>query len=794
MLEALQDQTEASSRGSFVSHDLIRKDSLEERTYQREVAEICTEQNTLAVLPTGLGKTAIALRVVAQYLSTSPDARALILAPTRVLANQHYEFVKKHLNISPEQIGVITGEDASEDRKAIWAKRVVCATPQVIVSEVTCKNCRLENYVLIIFDEVHRAIGNHAYSTIASIYSEFRKDGRMIGITASLPSDREKIEEIVSKLKIKKIEIRDEKSEDVKPYVYNTETKWIEVSLSPELASIQKKIREALDYRLKMIEDASLIKRSRYGSISMRDLLALRAKVDQVQSSQLRNALFSSIRLFHALNLIETQSVATFMKFMDRMIEKRRGYGMSELVNDPRVKAAYDEAVIALQKGIEHPKLEQVLKLVESVKKGERAIVFASYRDTVDQIYTTLKTKGFQAGYLIGKSGEGGQNQKKQIDSLQQLREGVFDILVATQVGEEGLDVAECNFVIFYDNVPSAVRFVQRRGRTGRRREGHVYVLITKGTRDETYYWLSRRRAGAATKIAASLVKTDKKGPLDRFVSPEKAGKQVPLVYVDTREIPELVEKLRYRGAEVIVKQLDFGDYVISSDIVIERKTLDDFVKSIFDGRLFQQLANMSKQYSRPLLIIEGEKKRHIEGIGEAAYFGALASVLADFKVPIFFASGHDEVTGVVYHIARREQMEKKRDVRIREGKKPSTIAENQLFVVSGLPGVSNVLADRLLSEFETLERLFSSSELDLVKVGGVGPGTAKKIRQISTAKYAPIGPEEIKELAERDGGEIESETQDPAPQRQSTSRPIKSQTNSSTTVDEFLDIPPPED
>lgn len=790
----MQDQTEATSGGNFVSHDLIRKDSLEERTYQREVAEICTEQNTLAILPTGLGKTAIALLVVAHYLSESSDSRALILSPTRVLANQHYEFVKKHLNINADQIGVITGEDSSEDRKAIWEKRIVCATPQVIVSEITSKNCKLENYALIIFDEVHRAIGNHAYSTIASIYSEFRKDGRMVGITASLPSEREKIEEIVSKLKVEKIEIRDEKSEDVKPYVYNTETKWIEVSLSLELASIQKKIREALDYRLKMIEDASLIKRSRYGSISMRDLLALRAKVDQVQSSQLRNALFSSIRLFHALNLIETQSLSTFKNFMDRMFEKRRGYGMSELINDPRVKGAYDEAILALQKGVEHPKLEQVLKLVKSVNKGERAIVFASYRDTVDQIYTSLKRNGFRAGYLIGKSGEGGQNQKKQIDSLQQLREGVFDILVATQVGEEGLDVAECNLVIFYDNVPSAVRFVQRKGRTGRRREGQVFVLITKGTRDETYYWLSRRRAGAATKIAASLVKTDKKGPLDKFVSQEKAGKQAPLIYVDTREIPELVEKLRYRGAEVIVKQLDFGDYVISSDIVIERKTLDDFVKSIFDGRLFQQLANMTKQYPRPLLIIEGEKKRHVEGIGEAAYFGALASVLADFKVPIFFASNHDEVTGIVFHIARREQMEKKRDIRIREGKKPSTIAENQLFVASGLPGVSNVLADRLLSEFETLERLFSSSELELLKVEGIGPGTAKKIRQLSSAKYAPVGPEEIKELAERDRGIVETEPEDPSQHKESTSRAKKSENISSTTVDEFLDIPPPED
>ncbi len=79
------------------------------------------------------------------------------------------------------------------------------------------------------------------------------------------------------------------------------------------------------------------------------------------------------------------------------------------------------------------------------------------------------------------------------------------------------------------------------------------------------------------------------------------------------------------------VKQLDFGDFVVSSDIVIERKTLDDFVKSIYDGRLFKQLVNMNEKYARPIVIIQGEKK-HLSGIGESAFYGALASVLADFK------------------------------------------------------------------------------------------------------------------------------------------------------------------
>jgi len=369
--------------------------------------------------------------------------------------------------------------------------------------------------------------------------------------------------------------------------------------------------------------------------------------------------------------------------------------------------------------------------------------------------------------------------------SLQQLRDGIYDILVATQVGEEGLDVADCNVVIFYDNVPSAVRFVQRKGRTGRRKEGRLYVLITKGTRDEAYYWLSRRRLGETRKFAKTLVesKTEKKGPLDQFVGPQ--GDNVPLVIADTREIPELVEKLRQRGSRVEVKQLDFGDFVLSEEIVIERKTLDDFVKSIYDGRLFKQLVNMSEKYSRPILVIQGEKK-HLSGIGETAFYGALASVLADFKVPVFFATNEKEVAEIIFHIARREQLEKKKELRVREGRKPVSVAENQRYIVSGIPGVSGVLADRLLSRTETIEKLFSSAELDLMKVNGIGEVTAKRIRELSTAKYISATPNEIEKIAEKDSLEQYSSSSLPDP------RSLLGLDTKQAKDTESLNIPPP--
>jgi ERCC4-related helicase len=766
---------------------MVRPQSLEERGYQIELSQIAIKQNTLAVLPTGLGKTAIALLAIAHFLSLDPKNRCLILAPTRVLVHQHYSFLRNHLVVSDKEIGVLTGEDTIGNRKEIWEKRVVCATPQVMVSDLRRKNCDIESFSLIVFDEVHRGVGNHAYCTIGAIYNELKRDGRILGITASLPSDQKKVEEIVSKLKIAKIETRDERDQDVKPYVFKTDVDWIELTLPTELKDIQKLMKEALDFRLKLLEDAALIKSNRYGSITLKDLLRLRLKVDQIQSSQLRNALFSSIRLLHALNLMETQSLSAFKAFMDRLYARKRGFGMGELLNDSRVKLAIEKTEIALAQGVEHPKLAEVLKLCEGVKKGERAIVFASYRDTVDQIYTELVKHGFRAGYLIGKSGQTGQSQKKQIRALEELREGIYDILVATQVGEEGLDVAECNLVIFYDNVPSAVRFVQRKGRTGRRKEGRICVFLTKGTRDEAYYWLSRRRLRDVRKVASALSLDRKRGgPMDVFLREEAAQERenLPTVYVDTRELAQFVDKLRYRGALVEVKQLEIGDFVASDEVVIERKTVDDFVKSVYDGRLFKQIANMSNKYPRPILVIQGERK-DLSGIGESAFYGAVASIVSDFKVPVFFAPTERDVIEIIFHIARREQIEKKKEAKIREGRKPMTLADTQRYVVSGIPGVSAVLADRLLSRMTTVERLFSASEQELRDVAGIGDVMAQRIRQLATAKY--VSSKQVSELegevASSVGNDFWTELERRAERE---SNPQESE------IESELDIPPP--
>jgi len=148
------------------------------------------------------------------------------------------------------------------------------------------------------------------------------------------------------------------------------------------------------------------------------------------------------------------------------------------------------------------PKLKEIIESVPG-----KALIFTSYRDSVDLIHTKLTELGISAGILIGKSGDAGLKQKKQIETVQNFRDGLFRVLIATRVGEEGLDIAEVNQVIFYDNVPSSVRHIQRRGRTGRKDIGKLVVLIAKNTIDETYYWIGKRKMTAAKSMGDKMIK-----------------------------------------------------------------------------------------------------------------------------------------------------------------------------------------------------------------------------------------------------------------------------------------------
>ena len=238
------------------------------------------------------------------------------------------------------------------------------------------------------------------------------------------------------------------------------------------------------------------------------------------QNRRSAKPLFTAIRIHYALNMLEVHGITPFLKFCERA-QAKKGIGVKDLFEmDPNFTQALILAKQAQSKGIEHPKIPKLKEILDSVPG--KALIFTSYRDSVDLIFNKLNEMGVSAGILIGKAGEHGLKQKKQIETVQKFRDGIFQVLVATRVGEEGLDIAEVNQVIFYDNVPSSIRFIQRRGRTGRKDTGKLVVLIAKNTIDETYYWIGKRKItaskGMGEKMTKILKQNSEKTGLDAFL------------------------------------------------------------------------------------------------------------------------------------------------------------------------------------------------------------------------------------------------------------------------------------
>jgi ERCC4-related helicase len=480
----------------YIEHPLVRKSAIEYREYQVNLAKQAISDNCLVVLPTGLGKTTVALQVITEFLSKKTGG-VLFLAPTRVLAHQHYEFLKSTILI--DDIALITGEDPIAKRKKLWINSIICATPEIVKNDLDRQLVLPSQFALIIFDEAHRTIGDYAYAGIAERFANINV--RIVGMTATLPSERDKASEILKILKISSIAQRTEESPDVSPYVQQTNTQWISVDLPYEMKQIQSCIKAAIDSRYDELRRLGLNLSS---TKSLSELLRVRDFVLR-QNRRAAKPLFTSIRLIHALNVLESHGVTSFLRFCKRTSEKK-GVGIRDLFeNDLNFGKAIRLAKEAQQKGIEHSKIIKLKEILNDL--SGKALVFTSYRDSVEVIHQKLIEMNIPAGFLIGKAGETGLKQKKQIETIQKFRDGQYKVLIATRVGEEGLDISEVNTVIFFDNVPSSIRYVQRKGRTGRKDHGKLIVLIAKDTTDETYYWIGKRKVSAAKKMGEKMSK-----------------------------------------------------------------------------------------------------------------------------------------------------------------------------------------------------------------------------------------------------------------------------------------------
>ena len=497
--------------------------NIEPREYQKEIFKTCIEKNCLVVLPTGLGKTLIALMLTIERMKAYPGEKVLFLAPTKPLSEQHLKYFKKNL---PELFGemqLFTGSVNAKNRKKIWQTAdIIFSTPQCIANDIRKNMYNLKDVCLLIEDEAHRCIKNYDYNYIAQEYKRQSLHPRIIGLTASPGSEKSKIKDICKNLFIEEVELRGRESSGVKEYLQELEFEKIMLDFPPEFEDIRKVLLKLFSEYVEELR----VRKVLFGPASKTDLINLQKKISATIARNFSNfnymqgasACAQAIKLQHALELLETQTLEGFHKYLKSLLEqasKKQSRGVVRLVSRPEFNFIFSQSNELLLKGMEHPKMQKLIDIIIDEKeknKKLKMIIFTQFRETAANISKKInEISNIKSKVFIGqakKNGADGMNQKQQKRIIEDFSAGEIDVLCATCIAEEGLDIPEVNIVVFYEPVPSAIRAIQRAGRTARLMKGKLIMLITKKTRDEAFFYVSKSRE-KKMKYAIESIKED---------------------------------------------------------------------------------------------------------------------------------------------------------------------------------------------------------------------------------------------------------------------------------------------
>ena len=819
----------------YVDHPMLTPDVIEARQYQLKLAAAARQGHTLVCLPTGLGKTTVSLLVTAYRLDEDLAGKSLLLAPTKPLVEQHAAFYREALQVPDDEVVVFTGETRPDDREAAWNDaRVVVATPQVVENDLVGGRISLRDVVHCTFDECHRATGDYAYTYIAERYHADAADPLVTAMSASPGGNEEEIRTVCENLGVGNVEVMTEDDADVGEHTYDTDVQWERITLPDDVLEIRDAINEVIEDRLEKLRELGVTKASS-PDISQKDLNKIRSRLqglidnDDSDGYQGMSVHAEVMKLKRAVELVETQSVESVRRYFERQRNAANSASASKasqrLVSEPKVKQAMRTADDF--DGL-HPKFRKARMLLAEtlgIEGGDRVIVFTESRDTAEAL-TDFLGEHFDTRRFVGQGdadGSDGMTQKEQRETLDDFRSGEFEVLVSTSVAEEGLDVPEVDLVLFFEPVPTAIRSVQRKGRTGRQTEGKVVVLMAEDTRDEAYFWISRRREqemedelrelkGLADELETELGGSqqaldefadeaseadgddgeetaaqsadgdaaeptaangsgegdettadggDGQAGLDEFDAPdpedveaseddegvaaraESGDGETVEVVVDQRELDSNIARdlSKRDGVETRLETLSVGDYVLSDRVAVERKSHGDFMDTLLGGdrSIFEQAKDLTRHYTRPVLLLEGDGDLYAErNVHPNAIRAALASLAVDWGVSVVHTRGEDDTAEMVETIATREQTDNDREVSAHGEKAAKTLGEQQEYVVSAIADIGPVTARSLLDEFGSVEAVMTASEDDLTEADGVGGVTAERIREVVGTDYRP--------------------------------------------------------
>jgi len=596
---------------SYFNHPLLRKNLLRFREYQEIISNSALNKNTLVILPTALGKTIISLLVSVNILYNYKEKRILILAPTRPLVNQHWDSFISNIKLLDKQTVVVTGKIPPHARTIVWNNKTIrlfFSTPEVVKNDIIGKRLSLVDFFLVVFDEAHRAVKDYAYTFIADQYIKHCLNPLILGLTASPGSEKNKIQEICNNLFIENIEFKTEEDKDVKRYINPINLKWQWFDLPSEYQYVKSILKTMLDEKLNWLNKRNILRKNSEW-IFKRDLISLgeqlRSKLNITLEEDRRSIYYAlmqqsiALSLMYCIELVESQGFHSLGTFLGRTRpEESKSHKI--LLGDNRIKEI-KRLMENLQ--MDHPKVQYLLKILkerhvpQSILNNRgnswrsvpevisRVLVFTQYRDTAQHIVEMLIKDNIRASKFVGQSkrqGDPGMKQEEQNSILKNFRGGEFSVLVATSIAEEGLDIPEVDLVVFYEPIPSEIRHIQRRGRTGRKNIGSVLILATKDTIDQRYLDITRKKIDRMKAIFSSASIDLKLKTLERTSLELDPMTKEEIDYLDSFLNSEKRTNIKLLPGKYKILHEKMKAFTNDNSLVQSRKTVERMARKIY--------------------------------------------------------------------------------------------------------------------------------------------------------------------------------------------------------------------
>ncbi|NVM17414.1 MAG: DEAD/DEAH box helicase family protein [Candidatus Lokiarchaeota archaeon] len=592
----------------YFNEPFLKKNRVYFRQYQNNIINKCKGRNSLIVLPTGLGKTIIGVLLIGKTLEKYPESKIIILAPTRPLVSQHKASCEEFLNINSDAITFFTGKISPEKRIiSFTSSKIIVSTPQVIKNDLERGRYDLKHVSLIIFDEAHRTRGNYAYCFISTEYLNTCQDPLILGLTASPGKSSIHIQQLCNKLFIENVIFKTYEDNDVKQYIYDIDTYLEFVDLPIKVIELSAIWYNLFEKFLRFFIEKKLISPSkRYYSksdfLGISHDLTLSLKYDsgylpELSEEEYKNTLYfkspriidivrenalniqsifsycsSFISLLHGKDLLESQNITLFLTFLEKLEWKTEQDILSakRITNSEHYKFIKNNVLQSEIDDYTHPKIDKLFSIVTDELENylnTKIIVFTQYREMAEFLKEKLKNHfGNQLNVekFIGQStkvNDLGFSQIKQGEIIKEFKEGAIDVLIATSVAEEGLDIPNVDAIIFYEPVPSEIRLIQRRGRTGRHGPGRCYLLVARGSIDVPFYRAADKKETAMNWVLSHSKELDLWEITNReeicFKKEPTVVSELDLIknYRERREKEK--ELLADRSIEEIISELD---------------------------------------------------------------------------------------------------------------------------------------------------------------------------------------------------------------------------------------------